>query len=86
MQYFKLGKFIGMCEPNFTVGKIWISKVVFFCLTYNANMLELNFFSRIDESGYRRWNGLKWKDLENIPEQFVFFAALLKWTWFPWTI
>ena len=55
---------IGMCEINFTVGKISIEEVAFFFpLTYNTYMPESNLFSRIDEGGIREKNDLKWKDL-----------------------
>ena len=40
-RFFKLSNLIGMCKLNFNVGKSSILKVVFFfCLTYNAKMLE----------------------------------------------
>ena len=49
-QFFKISKLIGMCKLNFNVGKISNSKVAFFfSLTYNANMLDSNLFSIIDE-------------------------------------
>ena len=44
-QFFKLSKLILICKLNFTVGKIWISKVVFFCLTYNAESKSMSFLS-----------------------------------------
>ena len=55
---------IGMCELNFTVGKISISLVAFFfSLMYNTYMPESNLFSRIDEGEIREKNDLKRKDL-----------------------
>ena len=83
-QFFQLSKLIGICWLNFTVGEIWISKVVFFCLTYNANLLELNLFLELMKAEIKSemvWNGktceifLKLSYLRNL---FVFFAALLK--------
>ena len=58
--------------------------MVFFCLTYNANVLELNLFLELMKAEIRSemvWNGntceifLKLSYLRNL---FVFFAALLK--------
>ena len=77
-QFSTLSKLIGKCKLNFAVCKIWISKVGFFCRTYNANVQESNLFSRIDtdESGNRKWIGFKWRNLGNILQAELFKKSI----------